>query len=293
MKQTLGILAHVDAGKTTLSERILYHTNTIRTPGRVDDGSAHMDHSDIERERGITVFSDAARISVGEHIITLIDTPGHADFSAETERAISAMDYALLVVSAIDGVQSHTETVWRLLRSYNVPTFIFINKTDAATADADGAFSDIEKRLSENAVDFSKDFSEALAEKDEELLDEFIETGKVEISEKVRELIKCEKIFPTFRGSALRDENIDKLISSVVSLMMEKKSGDELSAICYKVRREGSSRFVYLKINSGEIKVKDSVKTPSGELKIDEIRIICGEKLLPAKSAGAGEVCAV
>ena len=159
MKQTLGILAHVDAGKTTLSERILYHTNTIRTPGRVDDGSSHMDHSEIERERGITFFSDAARLSVGEHIITLIDTPGHADFSAETERAITAMDYALLVVSAIDGVQSHTETVWRLLRSYNVPTFIFINKTDAATADADAACSDKQKRVSENEVDFSKDFS--------------------------------------------------------------------------------------------------------------------------------------
>ncbi len=293
MKQTLGILAHVDAGKTTLSERILYHTNTIRTPGRVDDGSAHMDHSEIERARGITVFSDAARLSVGEHVITLIDTPGHADFSAETERAISVMDYALLVVSAIDGVQSHTETVWRLLRSYNVPTFIFINKTDAATADAERAFLDIKKRLSLDAVDFSADFSEFLAEKDEALLDEFIETGKVELSDKVKSLIKIGKIFPTFRGSALHDINVDTLIPSLISLMTEEDREGKLSATCYKVRREGSSRFVYLKVNSGELKVKDSVKTSLGELKIDEIRTLCGEKLIPAKSASAGEVCAV
>lgn len=293
MKLTLGILAHVDAGKTTLSERILYHTNTIRTPGRVDDGSAHMDHSAIERERGITVFSDAARLSVGEHTITIIDTPGHSDFSAEAERAVSAMDYALLVVSAIDGVQSHTETVWRLLRLYNVPTFIFINKTDAATADADEAFRDICARLSSDAVDFSGDFSEALAEKSEVLLDEFIETGEVSVSDEVRKLVCEGKMFPTFRGSALRDENIDTLISSVLSLMTEKKNENVFSAICYKVRREGSSRFVYLKINSGEIKVKDRIKTPFGEMKIDEIRFPSGEKLVSASSAGAGEVCAV
>ena len=292
MRQTLGILAHVDAGKTTLSERILYHTNTIRTVGRVDDGSAHMDHSDIERERGITVFSDAARINVGEHTITLIDTPGHADFSAETERAISAMDYALLVVSAIDGVQSHTETVWRLLRSYDVPTFIFINKTDAATADADGAFDDICARLSENAIDFSKDFSEKLAEREESLLDEYIENGKIEISDKVRNLIKRGEVFPTFRGSALRDENIDTLIPALLSLMSEKECDEKLSAICYKVRRDGNSRYVYLKINSGRIKVKDSVITPYGERKVDEIRIPQGGKFVPVSEARSGEVCA-
>lgn len=293
MKQTLGILAHVDAGKTTLSERILYHANAIRNVGRVDDGSAHMDHSEIERERGITVFSDAARIECDGHTITLIDTPGHADFSAETERAISAMDYALLVVSAIDGVQSHTETVWRLLRAYNVPTFIFINKTDAATADADAAFLDIRERLSSDAVDFAGDFSEALAERDEALMEEFFEKGKVAISERVRSLISEEKVFPTFRGSALRDENIKNLIPDIISLMSERENGEKLSAKCYKVRREGSSRYVYLKINSGKLKVKDSVTTHMGARKIDEIRFPQGEKLVSASVAEAGEVCAV
>ena len=293
MRQTLGILAHVDAGKTTLSERILYHANAIRDVGRVDDGSAHMDHSEIERERGITVFSDAARIECGEHIITLIDTPGHADFSAEAERAISAMDYALLVVSAIDGVQSHTETVWRLLRAYNVPTFIFINKTDAATADADAAFSDIKERLSPDAVDFAVDFSEALAERDEALMEEFFEKGKVTVSDRVRKLIREEKVFPTFRGSALRDENIKNLIPDIISLMCERESGERFSAVCYKVRREGSSRYVYLKINSGRLKVKDSVETYLGARKIDEIRFPQGEKLVSAPTAEAGEVCAV
>ena len=293
MKQTLGILAHVDAGKTTLSERILYHANAIRDVGRVDDGSAHMDHSEIERERGITVFSDAARIECGEHTITLIDTPGHADFSAETERAISAMDYALLVVSAIDGVQSHTETVWRLLRAYNVPTFIFINKTDATTADADAAFSDIRERLSLNAVDFAIDFSEALAERDEVLMEEFFEKGSIAISERVRMLIREEKVFPTFRGSALHDENIKNLIPDIISLMQERENSEKLSAICYKVRREGNSRYVYLKINSGKIKVKDSVETLEGLRKIDEIRLPQGEKLVAAQMAEAGEICAV
>jgi len=293
MKQTLGILAHVDAGKTTLSERILYHTNTIRTAGRVDDGSAHMDHNEIERERGITVFSDAARINAGEHIITLIDTPGHSDFSAETERAISAMDYALVVVSAIDGVQSHTETVWRLLRLYNVPTFIFINKTDAATADADAAFSDIRLRLSDNAVDFTMDFSEELAEKSELLFDEYIENGKIEISDEVRRLVKCGEVFPVFRGSALRDENVDTLLNSLMSLMCEREDSDGFSAVCYKVRREGNSRYVYLKINSGSVRVKDNIITPKGARKVDEIRFPQGQKSISAQSASAGEVCIV
>lgn len=293
MKHTLGILAHVDAGKTTLAERILYHTSTIRTVGRVDAGTAFLDYSDIERERGITVFSDAARIELGEHTITLIDTPGHADFSAEAERAISVMDYALLVVSATDGVQSHTETVWRLLREYNVPTFIFINKTDAATAEPERAFADICSRLSSSAVDFSGDFSEALAEKSEMLLDEYIESGKIELSDEVRRLVAECELFPCYRGSALRDEGIDALISGVISLMRERKAERGLSAVCCKIRRHAGDRLAYIKINSGKLTVKDSVMTPCGARKVDEIRFPSGEKFTSAKEAEAGEVCAV
>ncbi len=293
MSITLGILAHVDAGKTTLSERILYHTKTIRTFGRVDDGMSYLDYSEIEKSRGITVFSDAVRIEHDGQVFTLIDTPGHADFSAEAERAISVMDYALLVVSAIDGVQSHTETVWRFLRSYNVPTFIFVNKTDAATADTAAAFKDICLRLSHNAVDFTSDFSEKLAERDEKLLDEFIETGKVDVSDTVRALVKNGEIFPCFFGSALRDENIDKLISGIMSLVKEGKNELDFAATCYKIRRHGNSRLAYIKIDSGKLSVKDRVKTPCGERKIDELYFPNGEKLVPAKSAQDGDICAV
>ncbi|MBQ8003780.1 MAG: TetM/TetW/TetO/TetS family tetracycline resistance ribosomal protection protein [Oscillospiraceae bacterium] len=293
MSVTLGILAHVDAGKTTLSERILYHTKAIRTFGRVDDGTAFLDYSEIEKARGITVFSDAVRIEHSERTLTLIDTPGHADFSAEAERAISVMDYALLVVSATDGVQSHTESVWRLLRSYNVPTFIFVNKTDAVTADVPAVFLDIQTRLSKDAVDFSSDYSEALAEKDETLLEEFIENGSISISDTVRALVKNGKVFPCFFGSALRDVNIDVLLSGIMSLTTEKEDNAFFSASCYKIRRRGSSRLAYIKINAGTLYVKDSVKTPAGDRKIDEMYFPNGEKLVPAKCAQKGDICVV
>ncbi len=293
MSITLGILAHVDAGKTTLSERILYHTNTIRAFGRVDDGKSCLDYSEIEKQRGITVFSDAARIEHDGRTFTLIDTPGHSDFSAEAERAISVMDYALLVISAVDGVQSHTETVWRLLREYNVPTFFFINKTDLATADADGALRDIRARLSGDAVDFSSDFSEALAERDDALFDEFMENGSVEISDTVRSLVKDGKIFPCWRGSALRDENTDALISGIMSVAEENEKDGDFCGACYKIRRQGDKRLAYIKVRAGMLSVKDRVQTLVGERKIDELYFPAGEKLVPAKCARSGDICVV
>ncbi len=293
MKCTLGILAHVDAGKTTLAERILFHSNTIRSFGRVDEGSAYMDYNDIERERGITVFSDAVRIETDNNIITLIDTPGHVDFSAETERAISVMDYALLVISATDGVQSHTETLWNLLRFYNVPTFIFINKTDIVTSDIDKTVINIHKQLSPDVIDFTTDFSESIAEKSEVLLEEYIEKNKVENTDEIRRLIKDCKIFPCFKGSALKDENVKTLLHSLCSLMVENTDNNCFSAICYKVKRLGTSRYCYLKINSGILKVKDIINTPSGQQKIDEIKFPCGGKFVTTNIATAGEVCVV
>ncbi len=293
MKLTLGVLAHVDAGKTTLSERLMHHCGVIRTVGRVDDGTAHLDYSEIEKNRGITVFSDAVRMSVGEDVITLIDTPGHVDFSPEAERAISVMDYAILVVSATDGVQSHTETIWRLLREYKVPVFVFINKTDAYTADADRALQDLKNRLSEDIMDFSDGLPEELAEKSEALLDEYIENGRLEVSDEVKELIATGCVFPCFRGSALCDENVDLLLNSITTLAKEKASDDPFSATCYKVRRVGNSRMCYLRINSGIIKVKDVVKTANGDEKIDEIKFPSGEKLVPVQCAECGDVCAV
>ena len=293
MSLSLGILAHVDAGKTTLSERILYHTNTIRTFGRVDDGQSCLDWSEIERERGITVFSDAARIEYGGRTLTLIDTPGHSDFSAETERAISVMDYALLVISAVEGVQSHTETVWRLLREYNVPTFFFINKADLATADVPGALRDIHARLSRDVIDFSSDFSEELAERDEALFDEFMEKGSVELSGTVRRLVRNGKIFPCWQGSALRDENIDALISGIMSIAEENEESDSFCGVCYKIRRRGDKRLAYIKVRSGMLAVKDRVETPAGERKIDELYFPNGEKLVPEKCARSGDICVV
>lgn len=293
MKVTLGILAHVDAGKTTLAERLLCHTGAIRNFGRVDDKNSFMDHSDIERERGITVFSDAAPISIGDDTVTLIDTPGHIDFFAETERAISVMDYALLVVSAIEGVQSHTESVWQLLSEYSVPTFIFLNKTDAATADTEKAILEISKRLSDDVINFSGDFSEPLALMDEELLEEFAETGSIEISDTVRKMVKERKIFPLITGSALRDENIDVLIDTIHLLITNNEGEDGFLATCYKIRHVGGKRLTYLRINSGKLKVKDTVNTIYGERKIDEIKLPSGQKLNSVQIAEAGDVCAV
>ncbi len=291
MKITLGILAHVDAGKTTLAERILCHTNTIRSFGRVDDKNSYFDYSDIERERGITVFSDAARISLGGDCITIIDTPGHADFFAETERAISVMDYALLVVSAIDGVQSHTEAVWHLLREYSVPTFVFVNKADAATADVKNAVSELSSRLSKNIVSYPERFWETLAEHDEALFDEYLSSGAIATSDRVRRLVaKCE-VFPCICGSALKNENIDKLMDMISDLMLPSEEDERFSATCYKIRHDGEKKLAYFKINSGSIKVKDVVNTPHGERKLDEISIPSGRKLTPANKAEAGEVC--
>lgn len=293
MKHTLGILAHVDAGKTTLSEKILFHTNTIRTAGRVDDGSTHMDYSDIERERGITVFSDAARIVIDNNVINLIDTPGHSDFSAETERAVSVMDYAVLVVSAVEGVQSHTEYLWNLLKLYKVPTFIFINKTDIATADVKGAFNDIKNKLSDNVIDFSVDCSEELAEKSEILLEEFLEKGSVKIGKQVKKLISDCEIYPCFNGSALKDICVEQFLNSILELMMENERKAKVSASCYKVKRNNHVRLAYLKINSGKITVKDKINTPYGERKIDEIYFLNGSKYISTQTAEEGDICAV
>ncbi len=293
MKNTLGVLAHVDAGKTTLAERILFHSNTIRTFGRVDNGDTHMDYSDIERERGITVFSDAARIEIGDNVITLIDTPGHADFLAETERAIAVMDYALLVISATDGVQSHTLTLWNLLRFYKVPTFIFINKTDVVTADINMTFEDIQKQLSLDIIDFTVDFSEKIAEKSELLLNEYIEKNKVENFEEIKRLVKECEVFPCFKGSALKDENTQFLLNSICNLMTDNEYNGILSAVCYKVKRVGVSRYCYLKINSGSIKTKDVVNTSGGYKKVNEIYFPKCGKFTPASAAESGEICVV
>ena len=293
VKITLGILAHVDAGKTTLSERILYETGAVRTFGRVDNADSVMDHSAIERERGITVFSDAASFSAGEREFTLIDTPGHSDFSPEAERAVSVLDYAIVVVSASDGVRGHTETIFRLLERYKIPTFIFINKTDLQTSDKKRAFLEICSRLSANAVDFSSDCAEALAERSEVLLEEYLETGKTENKEEIRRMIKAREIFPCFSGSALSGEGAKELIGALSSLTSENADDGVFRAKCYKIKYEGAKRYEYIKVVSGSIEAKNIIKTPLGEDKADEIYAVNGGKLSSIRRAAAGDVCAV
>lgn len=212
MKKTIGVLAHVDAGKTTFSEQILYHTNAIRSRGRVDHKNSFLDSHDIEKERGITVFSDQAVFEIEKSKYYLVDTPGHIDFSCEMERSISIMDYAIIVISAVEGVQSHTETVWRLLKKYNVPTFFFINKLDRTGANLDNAINEIKTDLTkdvcyiENIRDIKDDVIEFIAERDEELLEKYFngEYNNDLWINKLRILIKQMNIFPCFQDQRFK-----------------------------------------------------------------------------------------
>ncbi len=293
MKCTLGILAHVDAGKTTFAESVLYYSNAIRKKGRVDEKTAFLDYNEIERERGITVFSDTARIEFCGNVCTLVDTPGHVDFSLETESAVSVMDYAVLIVSAVEGVQSHTETLWGLLREYKVPTFVFINKTDLETADSEKTLRELRERLSGDVVDFSGDFSEELAERSEKLFEEYLKTQKISDTEEIKNMIADCRVFPCFFGSALKGEGIEAFLSAFFAYAKEKEAAsDAFSAVCYKVRSDGVRR-AYLKILSGKIYAKDTLITENGEEKINEIRFYDGERYEQKPFAEKGDICAV
>ena len=216
-KVTLGILAHVDSGKTTLSEGLLYASGALRKLGRVDHGDAFLDTDALERERGITIFSKQAMLFAGDKEFTLLDTPGHVDFSAEMERTLSVLDYAVLVISGSDGVQSHTRTLWRLLTRYEVPTFLFINKMDLAGADKDALLRQLTATLSAECVDFSappQERDEALALCDEAALESLLERGSIDDS-LISEMIKSRKVFPCFFGSALRLDGVDALLDAL------------------------------------------------------------------------------
>lgn len=314
----IGILAHVDAGKTTLSEALLYATGSVRKLGRVDHGDAFLDTNTMERQRGITIFTEPAIITTPDLTLTLLDTPGHVDFSAEMERTLAVLDYAILVISGADGIQGHTETLWRLLKRYNVPTFIFINKMDAPAADKTKLLQQLKKRFSDGCVDFTgshngtealADVMEDIAMQSETAMESYLEEGTIP-DETIRELIAERALFPCFFGSALKMEGIDEFIAGFEWYVREPEYGGEFGARIYKVSHDSQgNRLTWLKVTGGEFKAKTMlsgtarVGSDPGESKIgddglwhekaDQVRVYSGAKFSTVDSVVAGTVCAV
>ena len=302
-KCVIGILAHVDAGKTTLTEALLYRSGALSKLGRVDKRDAYLDTHTLERERGITIFSKQAYFETQSTAFTLLDTPGHIDFSCEAERALSVQDYAVLIISADDGVTAHTKTLWHLLASRRIPTFIFVNKTDISERRREAILAELKTVLSSGCTDFSNDrseeFYEACASSDERLMEEFFETESL-CTESVAEAIRRRKIFPCLFGSALKLRGVDELLHTLDKYVIEKKYSDTiLGARVYKIGRDAQGkRLTYLKVTGGVLKPKDtlSYKLQSGEEiteKIEEIRAYSGDKYKSLSVALPSQVVAV
>ena len=314
MKQlTLGILAHVDAGKTTLSEALLFTAGAIRKAGRVDKKNAFLDNYELERERGITIFSKQAVFSYEDLRITLLDTPGHVDFSTEMERTLQVLDAAVLLISAADGVQSHTRTLWKLLESYQVPVFLFVNKMDQPGADQEKILAGIQNQLSGNCVDFTplvgaaateskgaaletdmQEAMEAVAICDEELLNSFLTDGRISQGQ-LREKIAERKVFPCLFGSALRLQGIEALLSAIAAYAPEKTYPEAFGARVFKVTRDSQgSRLTHMKITGGTLKAKMELTCAEDKTeKVNQIRVYSGERFEAVNEAAAGSVCAV
>ena len=298
----LGILAHVDAGKTTLSEALLYEAGKIRSVGRVDHQDAFLDTDSQERERGITIFSKQAQLDCDGMKITLLDTPGHVDFSAEMERTLQVLDYAILVISGTDGVQGHTKTLWRLLQHYQIPTFLFINKMDLQGASQEKIQKQLKNQLSDACVDFSDLDYEEIAMCSENMLDYYMEHETIE-KEQVAEAIRKRLLFPCFYGSALKLEGVKELFDGIKTFaqgayeraLFDKNQKEEaFVALVYKIGRDArGARLTHLKVTSGSLRVKDKVSYNGLEEKIDQIRIYSGEKFEVADMIREGEICTV
>ncbi len=292
-KIVVGILAHVDAGKTTLSEGMLYTSGAIRTMGRVDNRDAFLDTYALERERGITIFSKQAVFPLGTTQVTLLDTPGHVDFSPEMERTLQVLDYAILVISGADGVQGHTRTLWNLLRRYEIPTFVFVNKMDQEGTDAKVLLQELKNVLEEGCVDFSTKrdahFYEETAVCSEDALEEFLETGRLK-KETLQELFLERQLFPCFFGSALRLEGVKEFVEQMQELIKVPAYPETFGAKVFKIARdEAGNRLTYLKITGGSLKVKAVIE---GQ-KVNQIRIYSGEKYEAVNEVEAGSICAV
>lgn len=292
-KIVVGILAHVDAGKTTLSEGMLYTSGAIRTMGRVDNRDAFLDTYALERERGITIFSKQAVFPLGTTQVTLLDTPGHVDFSPEMERTLQVLDYAILVISGADGVQGHTRTLWNLLRRYEIPTFVFVNKMDQKGTDAEVLLQELKNVLEEGCVDFSAKrdvhFYEEAAVCSEDALEEFLEIGRLK-KETLQELFLERQLFPCFFGSALRLEGVKEFVEQMQELIKVPAYPETFGAKVFKIARdEAGNRLTYLKITGGSLKVKAVIE---GQ-KVNQIRIYSGEKYEAVNEVEAGSICAV
>ncbi len=307
---TVGVLAHVDAGKTTFSEQLLYHTKSIRKLGRVDHKDAFLDSDELERERGITIFSNHAAFEIGENRYYLLDTPGHVDFSAEMERAMQAMDYAVLIVSCVEGIQAHTEQVWKLLKKYRVPTFFFLNKTDRVGAQPEKVIEQIKKRMTNNLCNCGESFAgtewqqeliEQIAQEDEELLERYLaeEFDALLWQNSFAKLIRECKLYPCFVGSALQDEGIESFLRGLDELTLPLEQSEEFSAIAWQVRyTPKKERLVFLKLQSGTLKAKAeiSVLMTDGTIakqKVSELRVYHGSRFTTVQQVQAGEICAV
>ena len=304
-KLVTGIVAHVDAGKTTLSESILYQTGSIRKLGRVDTKDAFLDTNELERARGITIFSKQAIVKYGDTELTLLDTPGHVDFSAEMERTLQTLDYAILVVSGADGVQGHTLTLWTLLRKYKVPAFIFVNKMDQKGTSKQNILIELKKKLDESCIDFGEEgtenFYEEIAVCDEELLSEYMEQGSI-AKDSIKQYIAKRKIFPCFFGSALKLTGVDEFLKGFDDYTQEPVHQEEFGARVFKITRdEQGNRLTHMKIMGGSLKSKmlltnKTAKTEEQDVweeKVNQIRIYSGEKFDAVPEAQAGCVCAV
>lgn len=303
---TMGILAHVDAGKTTLSEGILYTCKAIRKLGRVDHQDAFLDTNTLERNRGITIFSKQAECTLGEFGMTFLDTPGHVDFSAEMERTLQVLDYAILVISGADGMQGHTETLWRLLSRYQIPVFLFINKMDQPGTDREALLAEVKEKLDANCVEFSTDqtdeeWKEQVAVCDEQVMEAYLEGEEIS-REQIRQMIRERKLFPCYFGSALKMTGVEEFLDDLKLRIRETSYPETFGAKIYKITRDNQGeRLTHMKITGGTLKVKSVLSNgrpgETGESiwqeKVNQIRIYSGEKYTMVSEVKAGTVCAV
>lgn len=291
-KVTIGILAHVDAGKTTLSEGLLYQSGTLRKLGAVDKGTAYLDNDNLEKKRGITIFSHMARIQTENSELLLLDTPGHIDFAQEMEDTLSVLDYAILVVSASEGVTAYTQTLWNLLKSHKIPTFIFVNKMDTLKADKEKVLHDL-STLDDNCIEFGEedsDFYEKIATADETILEEYLESGQIR-DEEIKDLIFQRKIFPVYFGAALKLKGVAEFLQALDKWTKKIEYPEKFASRIFKISHdEKGERLTWLKVTGGELRAKSELMPDE---KVNEIRLYNGNKYEVVSSAQAGEIVAV
>ncbi|MBQ2926690.1 MAG: GTP-binding protein, partial [Ruminiclostridium sp.] len=298
----IGILAHVDAGKTTLSEALLYAAGTIQKLGRVDHRDSYLDTHALERARGITIFSKQAIFQTPDLSVTLLDTPGHVDFSAEMERTLQVLDYAILVISGTDGVQAHTETLWRLLRRNQIPTFVFVTKMDLPTNGTTRLMADLRKHLDEGCVDFTHrgaDWEETIALRDEALLDKYLEEGSLPTRD-ISGLIRLGKLFPVFFGAALKMDGVKDFLQGLTEFTENPVYPEDFGARVFKIARDPQGgRLTYVKVTGGSLKVRSPLEyyplrgEDTVEEKVTQVRLYSGAKFDAIEVAKAGQVCAL